>query len=204
MRSLFQFFVALMLGFASLTPAFADGGGGGGGDFCRVLVGDFTLMFSAYQPQLTGDRKYCTQLPGLGRTNLVFDYESKEGTTSVGATRALDQKIKEMKLTFKVVRESDGTVIAEVPPKKMRGGIVETVVDFEQPGNYEVEVKLVDPNGKEYENHLELLVGVDSGSQMRLYMIVGVVLLALVYILYLSHAGFRAKVDVVLGKFKNF
>ncbi len=161
-------------------------------------------MFSAYQPQLTGDKKYCTQLPGLGRTNLVFDYESNEGTAAIGAKRALDQKIKDMKLTFKVIRESDGSVITEVPPKKMRGGILETVVDFDQPGNYEIELALIGPNGEELENHMELLVGVDSGSQLRTYIIVAVVLFALVYILYLSHAGFRSKVDVVLGKFKNF
>ncbi len=204
MRSLSQLFVALILGLVSLTPAFADGGGGSMGEFCRVRLGDFTLMFSAYQPQLTGDKKYCTQLPGLGRTNLVFDYESNEGTAAIGAKRALDQKIKDMKLTFKVIRESDGSVITEVPPKKMRGGILETVVDFDQPGNYEIELALIGPNGEELENHMELLVGVDSGSQLRTYIIVAVVLFALVYILYLSHAGFRSKVDVVLGKFKNF
>ena len=204
MRYVIQLFMAFFLGLAMVPTAFADGGGGGMGDFCRVRIGKFTLMFSAYQPHLTGDKKYCTEIPGLGKTNLVFDYESQEGTAAIGKKRELDKLIKEMKLGVKVVREDDGKVIVEEPPKKMRGSLLETVADFDKPGKYEIDLVLVDPAGKENKEHVELMVGVESGAQLRTMIIAVVVLFAVFYIAYLSVAGFREKVDAVLAKLKSF
>ncbi len=204
MRYVIQIFVALILGLAVVPGAFADGGGGGMGEFCRVRIGKFTLMFSAYQPHLTGDRKFCTDIPGLGKTNLVFDYESQEGTAAIGKKRELDKLIKEMKLGVRVVREDDGKVIVEEPPKKMRGSLLETVADFDKPGNYEIDLVLVDPAGKETKEHVELTVGVESGAQLRAMIIAAVVLIAAFYLAYLSIAGFREKVDAVLAKLKSF
>ncbi len=205
MRTFVRLILALSLGVASLSPAFADGGGGGGAATgCRLSVGPFTLLFSAYQPQLTADAKYCTDIPGLGRTNLVVDYEAKEGSTSIGSQRRLDREIKKMKLGVKLIRESDGKVLVDEPPKAFRSGIVETVANLDQPGSYEFEVKLVGPDGKEMENHLELTVGKDSGEQLRNMIIAFVVLFAVFYLAYLSHAGFRQKVDALFGKLKEF
>ncbi len=204
MRYVIQLFMAFFLGLAMVPTAFADGGGGGMGDFCRVRIGKFTLMFSAYQPHLTGDKKFCTEIPGLGKTNLVFDYESQEGTAAIGKKRELDKLIKEMKLGVKVVREEDGKVIVEEPPKKMRGSLLETVADFDKPGKYEIDLVLVDPAGKENKEHVELMVGVESGAQLRTMIIAVVVLFAVFYIAYLSVAGFREKVDAVLAKLKSF
>lgn len=204
MRTIARIVFTFALGIATLSTAFADGGGGGAAATgCRVRVGPFTLMFSAYQPQLTADAKYCTDIPGLGRTNLVIDYEAKEGSTSIGSQRALDQKVKEMKIGIKVTREADGKVIAEEPPKKLRSGILETVANLDQKGTYAFEVIMVDPEGKEMENHLELTVGQDSGSQLRTMIIAFVVLFAVIYLAYLSHAGFRDKVDAMFGKKKD-
>ncbi len=205
MRTIAQIIMAFALGLAPLSAAFADGGGGGAAATgCRIHVGAFTLMFSAYQPQLTADTKYCTDIPGLGRTNMVVDYEAKEGSTSIGSQRKLDQKIKEMKVAVKLVRESDGKVIVEEPPKKLRSGILETVANLEQAGEYKLNVKLIDPEGKELEDHLELTVGIDSGAQLRTMIIALVVLFAVFYLTYLSHAGFRQKVDAIFGKVKDF
>ena len=204
MRTFAQLIFTIVLGFAAMSPAFADGGGGGTTTGCRIPVGPFTLLFSAYQPQLTADAKYCTEIPGLGRTNLVIDYEAQEGSTSIGSKRKLDQQIKEMKLGVKLIREEDGKVLVEEPPKLFRSGIVETVANMDQPGVYELEVVLVDPNGKEMENHIELKVGSDSGEQLRTMIIAFVVLFAVFYLAYLSHAGFRQKVDALFGKAKNF
>lgn len=205
MRILIYFF-SLSLLFLASSVATADGGGGGGmGSSCRINIGDFTFMFSAYQPQLSGDTKFCTQMTGLGRTNLVLDYEDKEGSVSVGEKRALDKEIKKMKVGVEVIRPADGKVLVDIPPKPIRGGILETIADFPEKGDYELHIKLVDENGNEVgENHVPLRVGIDSGSQMRMTIIVATVLFALIYLMYLSSAPFKEKVDGVLAKLKKF
>ncbi len=205
MRKFISFFSIPVLCLIS-SLAFADGGGGGGmGSSCRVELEDFTFMFSAYQPHLTGDKKYCTDIPGLGRTNLVLDYEAKEGSTSVGKKRIVDQRIKEMMVGVEVVRASDGKVLAEIPPKKIRSGVLDTVVDFDQKGMYELHLKMVDADGKEVgETHFPIKVGYDSGAQFRTVLVGGTVLFALLYILYLTSAGFKQQVDKFLGKLKGF
>lgn len=185
------------------TPAFADGGGGGGvGGGCRLPVGNFFLMFSAYQPQVTGNVKYCTTLPNLGHTNLVFDYETLEGTTAQKSKLNLDRQIKQMMIEVEVVK--DGQTIYERPAESMEKGTIESVVDFKEAGEYEVHVTLTDPNGKSIENHMALQVGKDTGETTRNAIIAAVIIFAVLYFVYLSSAGFRKQVDALIAKFKKF
>ncbi|MFN3919800.1 MAG: hypothetical protein ACK4JF_05870, partial [Methylohalobius sp.] len=183
------------------SSAFANGGGGGTvGGGCRLSVGDFALMFSAYQPQLTGDAKFCTEIPGLGQTNLVFDYESLEGSTAKKASLDLDRQIKEMTIEIEI-KKGDQSIFKR-PPEKFKTGILESVVNFQEAGDYVVEVKLTDPSGKTVENHLPLKVGT-GGTSLRNLIIAAVLIVAAVYLFYLSSAGFRKKVDDMLVKIKR-
>lgn len=185
--------------FFSIT-AFANGGGGTVGGGCRLLVGDFALTFSAYQPQLTGDARFCTEIPGIGPTNLVFDYESQEGSTAQKAMLTLDRQIKEMTIGVEV-KKGDQSVFKR-PPESFKKGVIESVVNFPESGDYVVEVKLTDPSGKTIENHLPLKVGT-GGTSLRNLIIAAVVIVAAVYLFYLSSAGFRKKVDDMLAKIKR-
>ncbi len=183
------------------TAAFANGGGGGTvGGGCRLPVGDFTLLFSAYQPQLSGDTRFCTELPNTGSTHLVFDYESLEGSTAQKSLLALDKRIKEMTIEIEV-KKGDQSLFKR-PPQKFKAGSIETVVDFPEAGEYTVEVKLTDPEGKTVENHLPLRVeagGVALGTLIVIVVVIG----AAVYLLYLSSAGFREKAQAILAKGKK-
>jgi hypothetical protein len=180
------------------SAAFADGGGGGTvGGGCRLPIGDFTLLFSAYQPQLSGDTRFCTELPNTGTTHLVFDYESLEGSTAQKNLLALDKKIKEMTIEVEV-KKGDQSLFKR-PPQKLKAGSIETVVDFPEAGEYTVEVKLTDPEGKTLENHLSLKVGT-GGVALGTLLVIAVVIAAAVYMLYLSSAGFREKVQNLLAK----
>ncbi len=219
------FLCAILFG----TAAFADGGGGGGvGTGCRLPMGKFVLMFSAYQPQLTGSKKYCTTLPKLGRSNLVFDFETMgdttetllkgtKGSTVLGTPEGtkntlenLDDRMKEMSglmkqmtMSMEVV-DNNGRTVFERPPEKMDRGTVESVVDFKEAGKYEVHVTLTDPKGKSMENHLAIQVGKDPGETTRNMIIAIVVIFAVLYFIYMSSPGFRKQVDGVIAKLKNF
>lgn len=196
----FRFISIVWWMFLSAT-AFADGGGGGPvGGGCRFSIGDFTLMFSAYQPQLSGDAKFCTEIPGLGQTNLVFDYESLEGSSAQKEGLALDRQIKEMTVEIEV-KKGDQSIFKR-PSETFKKGIIESIVNFQEPGEYLVEVKMTDPSGKTIDAHLPLKVGVSSAS-LRNLIIAVVVIVAAVYLFYLSSTGFREKVNNLLAKTKK-
>lgn len=183
------------------AAAFANGGGGGTvGGGCRLLIGDFALMFSAYQPQLTGDARFCTEIPGVGPTNLVFDYETQEGSTAQKALLDLDRRIKEMTIEVEV-KKGDQSLFKR-PAESFKRGSIESVVNFQESGDYVVEVKLTDPSGKSIDSHFPLKVGT-GGASLRNLIIAAVIIVAAVYLFYLTSAGFRGAVESILAKIKK-
>ena len=78
---------------ASLMPitAWSHGGASVDTDQCRVMVGSQLVHFTAYQPQLTGTTEYCNNIPELGQSTIVFDYEGKalQGTLQTQQVQAL-------------------------------------------------------------------------------------------------------------------
>ncbi len=193
-------FISMLWAVFFFSAAFANGGGGTVGGGCRFSIGDFTLMFSAYQPQLTGDAKFCTEIPNVGSTNLVFDYESLEGSTAKKEYLDLDRQIRDMSIEVEV-KKGDQSIFKR-PAESFKKGIIESVVNFQEPGEYLVEVKLTDPSGKTIDSHLPLKVGA-GGTSLRNLIIAVVVIVAAVYLFYLSSAGFRGKVDSMLAKIKK-
>ncbi len=61
-----------------LTIACADAVAGGGlvlrNDTCIMTIGFYEAHFTAYQPQTSGDREFCENLPAAGETVFVLDY----------------------------------------------------------------------------------------------------------------------------------
>ncbi|HHJ39448.1 MAG: hypothetical protein AXA67_09035 [Methylothermaceae bacteria B42] len=178
--------------FLSIVPplAMAHGGGSGvEGTACRLKVGNYVVRFTAYQPQVTGDKEYCTRLPSLGPTNLVIDYESR-------ALRGIE-------VEFEVTRESDGERLFYQPPEKLKTGNFNTVVDFKEPGKYDIHIKLK-AGVEEVDEHIPLLVGVAEKVNTRIIIVATVLVLGALYIFYLSSAGFRRRVDSLFGKLAKF
>ncbi|MCX8050025.1 MAG: hypothetical protein N3A55_10280 [Methylohalobius sp.] len=165
-----------------------------------MFIEDFALIFSAYQPQLTGDARFCTEIPGLGSTNLVIDYETQEGSTAQKERIDLDRRIKEMTIEVEV-KKGDQSIFKR-PAESFKKGSIESVINFQEAGNYVVEVKLTDPSGKTIESHFPIEVGKGEGA-LRNLIIAAVVIGAAVYLIYLSSAGFRTRVDSLLGRIKK-
>ncbi len=190
--------------FLALSPvlfstAWADGGGGGvETDFCRVDLAGETINFTAYVPQYSGPKAYCGEIPILGKTTLVFDLQGKNFTPTM---------LKKMKLGFELLKGKGdgGEAIFTKERKTYPTGTFNEVVDFSQygEGNYTIRIT-TEHEGEEEEAHLAIVIGGgEAVASFGNFFLIAVGVFALGYILYLSNAGFKEKIDKVLKKGKE-
>lgn len=181
-----------MLAFAMLpsTPAWAHGGAGASTtDTCRVAVGSHWVHFTSYLPMLTGTEEYCTTIPAPGLANLVFDYEGKA--------------LRNMTVEFEITKEPEGTRMYHQPANTYPSGTVNAQVNLET-GKYLAHVTLVN-EGEKIDAHLPFAVATgNEADNNRMMFVVLVIALAGLYILYLSSPAFKAIVDKLLGRAKEF
>lgn len=185
------FALLLMIsGSLPISSVWAHGGASGVDlDVCRIPVESHWVHFTAYQPSLTGDREFCSALPGLGQTNLVFDYESKA--------------LRHMTVEFEITKEPEGKRVYHQDPKEYPTGSVNAVVNFTEPGDYLAHVTLVN-EGKRTDAHIPFGVGVGESKLNATNIIIAlVVIFGLLYFVYLSNASFKEKVDSMLKKAKE-
>jgi len=177
----------LVLGtvFAALSPTaiWADGGASSGeSGACRIEVGPHLVHFTAYQPQLTGTAEYCSEIPETGNASIVFDYEGKA--------------LRHMTVEFEITKQPEGTRIFYKAPSTHPTGTFNTDVNFTMPGDYVAHVTLVN-EGQTIDSHIPFKVGAHGGVSLSTYIVIGAVLMAIGYILYLSNPAFKAAVDRV-------
>jgi len=117
-------------------------------DACRIQVGYEWIHFSAYTPKLS-KKSYCTIIPEVGITNLVFDYEGK--------------KLRNADIEFEVTKDPEGTRVYYRAPEKSKTGTVDGTVDFNTfgPGNYLAHVTLVQGD-KKLDAHVPFSVGIED------------------------------------------
>lgn len=180
--------LALSLLFFSLLPvaSWAHGGASVEADTCRIFVGSHLVHFTAYQPQLAGTTEYCDSIPELGQSTLVFDYEGKA--------------LRNMSVEFEVTKEPEGTRIYYQQPGTHSTGTFNTNINFTVPGNYLAHVTLIN-EGQKVDAHVPFAVGSSQfGLSTTTYIVIGVMLIAIGYILYLSNASFKGAVDRLTKK----
>jgi len=173
---------------ASLMPitAWSHGGASVDTDQCRVQVGSQLVHFTAYQPQLTGTTEYCNNIPELGQSTIVFDYEGKA--------------LREMTVEFEITKEPEGTRFYYEPPATHSKGTFNTNLNFTEAGKYLVHVTLVNENQK-VDAHIPFTVGRGAaGIPTSTIIVMLTLLVSVLYILYLSNAGFKGAVDKFLKK----
>lgn len=181
-------FLLLGLMTALLAPAvtWAHGGASVDTDKCRIEVGAHLVHFTAYQPQLTGTTEYCNDIPELGKSIIVFDYEGKA--------------LRDMTVEFEITKEPEATRVFYQPPKTNPTGTYNTEINFTVPGKYLAHVTLVN-EGQKIDAHVPFKVGVSaSGMSSTTLFVIAVIVLALGYILYLSNPAFQAVIDKFLKK----
>ncbi|NJD06522.1 MAG: hypothetical protein FIA97_08475 [Methylococcaceae bacterium] len=182
-------FFSLALLLSALVPASVAWGHGGASvdtDQCRIFVGPHLVHFTAYQPQLTGTTEYCNDVPDLGPTILVFDYEGKA--------------LRNMTVELEITKEPEGSRVFYMPPAVHPTGTFNTSINFTEPSKYLAHVTLLN-EGERVDAHVAFKVGAAKGAISTNTIIVVVVLLVTaLYIFYLSNAQFKALVDRLFAK----
>ncbi len=191
-----------LLGLLFSASLWAHGGAAGTDtDQCKFeLQPTHWIHYTAYQPSAYPAEEFCGNLPALNTlTQLVFDYQ--------------DMKYRNMLVEFEVTKEPEGKRVFFLPSAKHKKGSVnlELKNGVSEAGQYLIHITLV-PDPADTENRtqgerLDVHMGFKAGSgqavsrnNMLLYAFFTV---AALYILYLSNAGFKRKVDEVITKIKN-
>ncbi len=191
-----------LLGTLFTATVWAHGGAAGTDtDQCKFeLEPSHWIHYTAYQPSAYPAEEFCGKLPGTDtRTQLVFDYQ--------------DMRYRDMFVEFEVTKEPEGTRVFFLPSAKHKKGTINLELPNGVPeaGQYLIHITLL-PDEKATDNRvqgqrLDVHMGFKAGtgqaaskSSILLYVFLG---FAALYGAYLSSAGFKRKVDEMLGKVKE-
>jgi len=150
-KALSMSFAALLAGILPLG-AEAHRGAADEIDACKVRLGFERVHFTAYTPTLSGDREFCTVIPKVGPTNLVFDYEGKS--------------LRNVSVEFEITKEPEGSRIFYQEPQKIKTGTVNNLIDFGKygAGKYLAHIAIVDKD-KRLDTHIPFSVGLEDVEQ---------------------------------------
>ncbi|MFM8443071.1 MAG: hypothetical protein ACKN9W_06970 [Methylococcus sp.] len=181
----------IMLGLLFLVAAGvtrADGGGGPGGGSsgaCRVSLGNYLVTFTAYQPQLTGTAPYCSEIPELGKSAIVFDFETKA--------------LRNLTVGFEITKEPGATRVFYQPPVVHATGTFTRDVNFTEAGDYTARMTLIQ-EGQTYNAQVPFSVAEAHAFSTSNLIIIATILVALGYFAYESSPAVKASVDRLLKK----
>ncbi len=146
-------------------------------DDCRIRVGFEAVHFTAYTPSLSGATEYCNNIPGLGPTNIVFDYEGK--------------KLRNITVEFEITKEPEGKRIFYQEPKKIKTGNFNGQIDFSKygKGDYLAHVTIVHKDQR-LDTHLPFRVGFEEKSYSRY---IPLVLASIILIIVIGSMVFKSK-----------
>jgi hypothetical protein len=184
----------VLLGLLFSASLWAHGGAAGTDtDQCKFeLEPGHWLHYTAYQPNAFPAEDFCANLPRINEmTLLVFDYQ--------------DMKYRDMAVEFEVTKEPEGTSVFKLPAAKHKKGTVELKMPSGVPeaGKYLIHITLVPDSGNRLDAHMGFKAGggeAVSKNNMLLYVFFA---FAGLYVVYLSHSGFKSKVDETIAKLKG-
>lgn len=184
----------VLLGLLFSASLWAHGGAAGTDtDQCKFeLEPGHWLHYTAYQPNAFPAEDFCANLPRANEaTLLVFDYQ--------------DNRYRNMSVEFEVTKEPEGTRVFFLPAAKHSKGTVELKLPNGVPeaGKYLIHITLVPDQGERLDAHMGFKAGggqATSNTSILLYVFFA---LAGLYVVYLSHAGFKKAVDDAIAKIKS-
>ncbi len=186
-------FIAL-LGMLFSASLLAHGGAAGTDtDQCKFeLEPEHWIHYTAYQPNAYPAEDFCANLPNTDTlTLLVFDYQ--------------DVRYRSRAVEFEITKEPEGTRVFFQAAKKHKTGSVQLKLPNGVPeaGKYLIHITLLQGNGERLDAHMGFTAGSGQSSSMKDLFMYSLFLFAGLYVLYLSHAGFKKKVDEILANIKK-
>jgi hypothetical protein len=153
--------------------AFAHGSLSMEKDTCKLQLGGYRMHFTGYQPEATGSKEFCEDIPKTGSIVMVLD--------------AIDPDLREIPIEVRIIKDNgekgdaEAVTILHIAPQRYPTGSVSIAHQFDQPGKF---VGLVNAGEKgEHVARFPFSVGVDKPFNQN-YMWIIVVLL-FVFALYL-------------------
>jgi hypothetical protein len=124
-------------------------------------------------------------------TQLVFDYQ--------------DQRYRGMAIEFEVTKEPEGKRVFFQPAEKHKSGtvILNLPSGVQEAGKHLIHITLLQDNGERLDAHMSFKAGAGQPTSKASYGLYALVVFAGLYIFYLSNAGFKRKVDELMGKAKE-
>lgn len=186
-------FIAL-LGMLFSVSVLAHGGAAGTDtDQCKFeLEPEHWIHYTAYQPLAYPAEDFCANIPDIDTmTLLVFDYQ--------------DVRFRSRAVEFEVTKEPEGTRVFFQAAKKHKSGSVKLTLPNGVPdaGKYLIHITLLQGNGERLDAHMGFTAGSGQSAGIKDLFMYALFLFAGLYILYLSHAGFKNKVDEILAGIKK-
>jgi hypothetical protein len=186
--------VFILMGLFFSTVLWAHGGAAGTDtDQCKFeLEPNHWLHYTAYQPKAYPAEEFCGNIPSADSLmQLVFDYQ--------------DIRYRDMKISFEVTKEPEGTSIFKQEAKKHKSGTVVLSLPEGVPdaGKYLIHITLEPDVGERLDAHMAFRAGAGKSASKVTLFLYALFLFAGLYVLYLSHNGFKTKVNEILGKVKE-
>lgn len=131
--------------------AWGHGGVSNDGNQCRLSVGPYLMNFSGYQPSGNLSKRFCDDMPTVGKSIIVLDF--------------IDNKLRDMAVSFRVINSDtaplgtadDGKVndaelaqeaLFEMPSKRYGSGTMTITQEFKEKGHFVGYVIVEDKNEK--------------------------------------------------------
>ncbi len=184
----------VLLGLLFSATIWAHGGAAGTDtDQCKFeLEPTHWLHYTAYQPNAFPAEDFCANLPRVNElTLLVFDYQ--------------DMKYRDMSVEFEVTKEPEGTRVFFLPGTKHKKGTVELRLPNGVPeaGKYLIHITLIPDAGERLDAHMSFKAGGGQAVSRNNLLLYAFFAFAGLYVVYLSHAGFKKIVDEAIAKLKS-
>jgi hypothetical protein len=184
----------VLLGLLLSTSLWAHGGAAGTDtDQCKFeLEPTHWLHYTAYQPNAFPAEDFCANIPRANElTLLVFDYQ--------------DMKYRDMMVEFEVTKEPEGTRVFFLPAAKHKKGTIELKMPNGVPdaGKYLIHITLIPDAGDRLDAHMSFQAGGGQSVTKSNLLLYALFALAGLYVVYLSNASFKNKVDEVIEKIKS-
>jgi hypothetical protein len=184
----------VLLGLFFSSALWAHGGAAGTDtDQCKFeLEPGHWIHYTAYQPKSYPGEEFCGNIPSAdSMMQLVFDYQ--------------DIRYRNMKVSFEVTKEPEGTSIFKQDPKQHKSGTVVLALKDGVPdaGDYLIHITLEPAVGERLDAHMSFRAGAGQSTTLKGYLMYLMFLFAGIYAAYLSHAGFKQKIDELLIKLKS-
>ena len=152
---------------AGTHNAAAHGGLAMDKDMCKLRVGPYVMHFTGYQPEATGTKEFCEDIPDAGPTVVVLD--------------AVDQPLRSLPLGVRIIADTgnesdiDAITVLHLPPKTYPTGSVSFNYSFTKPGKF-IGLVSVQERGQTYVSRFPFSVASGWPAMNVYFLIAGVIL----------------------------